>query len=397
MMNVRKAIVHCEKPRQRRGAATVYVAISMVVVLGMAALAVDVGMLYVARGELQRTADSSALAACWGLLDEDRIRGGSYATEALDRARDNGIAVAAANPVLSVDPVLDRNNANAPDGDLVLGYIEHPEDREWPMTYSDPATFNSVRVLVRRDDTRNGSISLYFARVFGHFTSDGRAIATATARDGISGYRVTARSGNAQLLPIALHVNAWNNLLNGSVTTGDQYAYSSESGAVTTGTDGVQELNLYPGSGVGQLPPGNFGTVDIGSENNSAADLSRQVRYGVNESDLSYFGGTLSLGDDGYIMLNGDTGLTAAIKDDLQAIIGQPRAIPIFSHVSGNGNNSYFCVTGFVGIRIMYVKLTGAMSQKKVIIQPAICVDGAAIGGNNSNSRYVYQPPELSR
>lgn len=383
--------------RGRRGAVTVYIGVSLVVILGMASLAVDLGMIYVARGELQRTADSAALAGAWGLLHEDRIKGGDYLAEAFSNARTNAVAVAADNPVLGQSTVIHRNDANGTSGDIVIGYLENPLDRGASLSFADASKFNSTQTLVRRDEVRNGSIVLYFARFFGYTSTDGSAQATATCRDGISGYKITERSGNAKLLPLALHVNAWNNLLNGSVTTGDQYSYDSETGVVSNGSDGILELNLYPGSGGTQLPPGNFGTVDIGSENNSTADISRQIRHGVNESDLAHFGGELSLEPNGYIMLNGDTGLSAGIKDDLEAIKGQPRAIPIFNSVSGPGNNSYFRVIGFVGIRIVNVKLTGSMSQKRVIIQPALVVDAAAIGGTNTNSRYVYHPPTLTR
>jgi hypothetical protein len=146
------------------------------------------------------------------------------------------------------------------------------------------------------------------------------------------------------------------------------------------------------------LPPGNFGTVDIGNPNNSTADLSRQIRYGVNADDLAYFGGELKLGADGTLQLTGDTGLSAAIKDDLTSIIGQPRAIPLFSTVAGPGNNSVFTIVGFAGIRILDVKLTGSMSSKKVIIQPAFIVDDAVLTGPGSGSSYfVYQPVHLVR
>ncbi len=46
----------------RHGATLIFVALAMVVLLGMAALAVDVGYVYVIRGELQNAADSGALA-----------------------------------------------------------------------------------------------------------------------------------------------------------------------------------------------------------------------------------------------------------------------------------------------------------------------------------------------
>jgi Flp pilus assembly protein TadG len=48
--------------RSEEGAVVVFVALAMVVLLGMAALAIDVGYLHVVRGELQNAADSGALA-----------------------------------------------------------------------------------------------------------------------------------------------------------------------------------------------------------------------------------------------------------------------------------------------------------------------------------------------
>ena len=51
------------KFRNEKGVALVYVAILLVVFLGIAALAVDVGYLMVGKTELQRTADAAALAA----------------------------------------------------------------------------------------------------------------------------------------------------------------------------------------------------------------------------------------------------------------------------------------------------------------------------------------------
>ena len=48
--------------RNERGAVAIYVALTMVVFLGIAALAIDVGYTRVARTELQRAADAAALA-----------------------------------------------------------------------------------------------------------------------------------------------------------------------------------------------------------------------------------------------------------------------------------------------------------------------------------------------
>jgi len=55
--------------RGERGQTIVLVAISIVSLLAMAALAIDVVTLYVARTEIQRAADAAALAGAKGIAD----------------------------------------------------------------------------------------------------------------------------------------------------------------------------------------------------------------------------------------------------------------------------------------------------------------------------------------
>ncbi|HID22059.1 MAG TPA: hypothetical protein EYP14_06615, partial [Planctomycetaceae bacterium] len=151
------------------------------------------------------------------------------------------------------------------------------------------------------------------------------------------------------MLPIALDEPSWNALLEGEGT--DDYCYDSCCQHVCEGSDGVLEINIYPeaapgnprgnGNGTNQWTPGNRGTIDLGNPNNATPDLERQILYGLNEEDLSYFGGELNF-DEGPIEVNGDPGISAAIKDELAAIIGQPRALPLFSEVIGQGNTTYY-------------------------------------------------------
>lgn len=381
----------------RRAAVAPLTIISAVFIFGMAALAIDASMLWSTRAELQRTADAAALAGAHSLIDDQRIAEGGASDTVFAQARGSVTNLVADNPALQRTLTIDSNSANSPSGDVVLGQLSNPDNQNESLSFAAPAQFNAVAVKARMDAERNGSITLFFGRLFGVSNSSGRASATAAFRDDVIGYRVNERTGNAELMPIALHVDYWNMLLAGTYTSGDLYSYDPDTGTVSDGPDGINEINLYPGAGSGQLPPGNFGTVDIGSSNNSTADISRQIRYGVNESDLAYFGGELRLGPDGTLMLNGDTGLSAAIKDDLQAIRGLPRAIPLFNQVSGNGNNSMFRVVGFGGIRIMFVQLTGAMKNKKVIVQPCYVVDDSVITGGSNQSRFVVKPPYLVR
>ena len=52
-----------DKPSKQRGVTIALVAVSMVVIIGMAALSIDVGLLYQAKADAQRAADAAALAA----------------------------------------------------------------------------------------------------------------------------------------------------------------------------------------------------------------------------------------------------------------------------------------------------------------------------------------------
>lgn len=125
----------------QRGAAIILVAGSMVAIVSAVAIAIDVGMLLVARSEAQRAADSGALAgAGWLIIDPD--------DEAGARARAESFA--------------ERN--------LVRGFTPDVYPDEDIDVILDSA---KVRVRVRMiDDTNLGgvrslSMPTYFARVFG--------------------------------------------------------------------------------------------------------------------------------------------------------------------------------------------------------------------------------------
>ena len=377
---------------QRRASVTVLTCVSMTVLLGFAALAIDVGMLYDVRVELQRTADAAALAGASELLDDDLLKGGSNISDEIQAAQQMAKANAALNKVQNASPQV----ASA---DIRAGYLNNPNNLSEAINFSDPTQYNTLQVTVRRDGSTNGPVPLIFGSIFTLNSVNVTATAAATYKDGVVGYQVTSKTGNADLMPLALHANKWTQLLAQAGGVTDDYTYDSDTGTVTSGSDGIHEVNLYPGNGNGQLPPGNFGTVNIGPSNNSTSHLSSQIRYGVTADDLSYYdGGKLQLGADGTLILSGDPGMSTAIKDDLAAIIGKPRAIPLFNQVTGPGNNSKFTIVGFAGIRIVSVKLTGSQDSRKVMIQPAFVVDDSVITTTGSGSSYfVYAPLRLVR
>jgi Flp pilus assembly protein TadG len=374
--------------RQRRGTITVLAAAMTVVVLGMAAFAVDVGYILSSKQELQRSADSTAMAACWKYMEQ--MANGATPANAVTQGRAAAAQIARQNPVALVQPAINQNASNAASGDLVFGGIADLYAYDGTMNTSDPKTFNVVRVKVRRDSTLNGESPLFFGRVFGKSGNGLNAEATAGFLRRISGFKAPASGMNLDILPYALDLDTWQALLNGN--TADNWGWNASTNTISAGADGVLEVNLFP-QGTGS--PGNRGTVDIGSSNNSTADIARQIVYGISANDLAYHGGSLELDDNGELELNGDTGISAGVKDELASIKGKPRLIPIFSKVVGPGNNAQYTIVRWAGIRIMEVKLTGAMNQKRVIVQPAYLVLPGAIASTEETSDFVYSPVVL--
>jgi Flp pilus assembly protein TadG len=374
--------------RQRRGAISVLAAFMSVMVLAMVAFAVDVGYVLSSKQELQRTADAAAMAACWEYAKG--LSQGKPPSEAMTQGRAAAVSYSSSNKVANLNPAINQNVSNLGDGDLVFGHMSDLYNPNSALVTATPNLYNAVRLKVRRDSTLNGETPYFFARIFGLTGQGLDAEATAGYVRNISGFQAPANGGNIDVLPYALDWDTWTALLAGNAT--DQWTYNSATKTVTAGADGVKEVNLFP-QGTGS--PGNRGTVDIGGSNNSTSDIARQIVYGVSPSDLAHHGGKLEFDENGELELNGDTGISAGVKDELASIKGKPRLIPIFSQVVGPGNNAQYTIVHWAGIRIMEVKLTGSMNQKRVIVQPCPMVVQGSIPSSTNTSSYAYTPVVL--
>jgi len=372
--------------RARRGSIVVLAAFSMVGLMALLAFALDLGVVLVARSELQRCADASAIAAAWELIDESPLTGGSYSAVLASNAQARASEYAGLNQVLV-------NSPSMATGDIEVGYLADPTVSTQSIDLSGNNHPNTVHVVVRREAGRNGEITMTFGRLLGRSSTPAVAEATAALLTSFQGFRAPSDGGNLDLLPFALDKTTWDNMLDSNVGS-DNYKWDALNQQVVSGSDGILEVNLYP-QGTGS--PGNRGTVDIGSSNNSTCDIARQITTGISPADLQYHGGSLEFDASGNLYLNGDTGISAGVKDELASIKGQPRIIPIFTAVNGPGNNAEYTIVRFTGIRIMAVKLTGKASSKYVMVQPANIVTKGGIPGGNATSDFVFSPVRLVR
>ena len=153
--------------RGEQGATLVLVALVLVGLLGMAALAIDIGMLFTARTESQRTADSAALAGAGEYIEQYFLSSSNSDDAIRQEAKD----YAAPN-------VVRNESTTVLDEDIE---ILHGEKK--------------VRVWIRNTAERANAVPTWFARVLGIEEADVATMAAA---------KVTGASGGDCLLPVAL-------------------------------------------------------------------------------------------------------------------------------------------------------------------------------------------------
>jgi Flp pilus assembly protein TadG len=362
----------------RRGSALILTAIALIPLLAMVAFAVDWGRICVTKAELQRAADAAAMAGAWELLEAKSPTSGLTPIAAEAEARNAAVEYSALNNALG--KTLQLQNA-----DIAVGRLANPLVGSGDLDTSQPEQFNTVRVVVRRDAGSNGSVSMFFARVIGKDTADVKASATAAIIADVAGFKkpLAEESPNLPLLPFAVDTATWQVAVGGEGP--DEWKWDADTKKFVPGSDGVPEFNLYP-QDTGSTA--NRGTVNIGTSANSTSNVARQITEGISSKDLDFHGGELTLDSNGKLFLSGDPGISAGFKGALAEIRGEPRVVPIFSDVQGDGAGSIYTVTGWAGIRIADVDL--GSENKFVIVQPARVITGSTLPGSGSTSNFVF-------
>jgi Flp pilus assembly protein TadG len=161
-----------------QGAVAVMVAVTLPVLLGFAALTIDIGHSLVAKNELQDVADAGALAGA-------RRLGTIY--QGLSPAQQVSYTLTSPAPVISDVQNVSAQNYGA--GRSITVNVGDIQIGQWDSVNKTltvtPATPNAVRVTARLDGTSNGPVSTFLANVMGISSVDVRATATA-ALTGVS-------------------------------------------------------------------------------------------------------------------------------------------------------------------------------------------------------------------
>jgi len=154
-----------KKFKDQKGIAAVWVAIVLLMLLGFAALAIDVGYLYATKNELQNIADAAALAGAGelgqiykGLAPADQ-QSYDFSTKRED------IVASARGVVGSGKNKAGGKDVSIRDDDIIIFNINQAvgDLKSGSNFYTLP---DAVRVIARRDASANGPIRMFFARIF---------------------------------------------------------------------------------------------------------------------------------------------------------------------------------------------------------------------------------------
>lgn len=137
---------------KRSAVVAVLVVITIPVLIGMAALAIDVGYLQLTRQRMQTSADAAVMAAAWTLYDSQGNVTPNAAREAAQR-------FAAMN---SADAV----------HEFSFGRMDDPFDPASPFVVSTPENANAFMVTSYRSAEHGNPLDLFFAGIFGKLQSD---------------------------------------------------------------------------------------------------------------------------------------------------------------------------------------------------------------------------------
>jgi Flp pilus assembly protein TadG len=193
--------------REQKGMAAIYMAMLGTILVGITALAVDVGHALVTQNELQNAADAAALAST-------RQMGVTYLALPLSDQQDLGRDLtsseqaqitAQATAATFANKASDVANLALSPGDIQFGTWDFTA-RTFTPTVTRP---NAIRVTARRDGGANGPITTFFAGVLGVNTMN--VATTSTAALGTSGGPVGPGVGD---VPFAISSNWFNNTAN---------------------------------------------------------------------------------------------------------------------------------------------------------------------------------------
>ena len=329
------------KRSTRTGNLPILVAVLLVPIVGMLALSVDVGYSMRKHDELQRAADLAALAGARHLVP-DVV--GNQDIE-LVRAKIQETAQSRLS---------DLDGFTVLDDDITIGRYD-TATAYTNFTIKSNGVFDTVRVTLRRDESANNPLPLFFGGIFGIVESEAMATATAVVQ------RPVAIRPGVDILPFAIPAEVW---LNEDAET-----------PLSLRSDG-KIVNAK-----GQVLAKDWGTIDFGTRRNEAANLNYQVLNGLHESHMTelYRDGRIqirsTIDSRQEIWVRAKAGLPQELTDTIPLIEEKARLVPLYTQSFGDGRELEFKIVDWV---VVAFKRTSSQNSDDIMLEvrPSYLYDG---------------------
>jgi hypothetical protein len=340
----------------RRGLMAVLLLFSLVVLLGMGALALNRAWLTSHQVLLRQACEAAAIAAAEQLHDPTPGDTSAAAQTAAQARATAAMTQAKKFFALNSSAVIQTTTGNS---DLVARWCLDPIDPGATSTaWTGAGSVNSLAVRGVRRVSFSQAVTVWFGGFFGVSRAEPAATAQATMDQRIYGFHpwgddVVAVPMVALLVPSTI---TWPPAATGaSIAFSDAYTVDSRTGAVTTGADGIGEITLHVAMNDGSPPSqGDCGWISLPTSTTNFPWLAAQIESGLEAVDLAGIGGSFALAADGTLSLP----LTSApsnaqnelLRTALLNIRGQKRVWPIGAYAATQSQNATTSctVTGFV-------------------------------------------------
>jgi len=359
----------------QRGGVALWFALCLPVLLGFAALAVDLARLNLTKVELQNAADAAALGGACSLSDpstvaSDKPNNWTAATAtALNVARSNF-----ANAAQIQDALIETGYWNLQNPSLGL---RPPSTPGVPVAGDRPA----IRTTVAISSTQNnGPLNLFFAPILGiaQSNSQASAIAILNGAGGPFDYAIFSGSTSANLI-----INGSGFNIKGSVHSNDNLIINGSSititgaaeanGTVTTNGSGLNIGSRSPNAGYISMPDYSASIAAAAAEAHQTYTGSKIINGSSITSDPIYVQGS-----PGTITINGSSfTATGTVMADGDIIVNGSGMASLNSQVCFYSKNGNITVNGssYALNGVLY-----APNGRIIINGSSITINGSVIG-----------------
>jgi hypothetical protein len=242
--------------RRQQGALSIIAGLAIVVLIGMLALVLDLGHLYIAKTELQNAADACALSAVNELAQADATQ--------VERATNAGIEVGRRNLV----------DLQGQPADIVAPDITFSQTLAGPYSRTIVSDIQYVRCAPQATNVH--SIAMWFAGVLGVSALEVRAEATAKAAAATCALPLAICTSNPVAGNLGFTIGQWTTGLHpaGGAMTGN-YGWVDFKDLL-----GTNLSDTLAGSGQCNLPP-VVATIDSKKGLSGGADQAWNTRFGL--------------------------------------------------------------------------------------------------------------------